>query len=143
MPRIVAVAVLPLNRAALAVDDELGSLVATDFPASVYCFRFRVKVTASSFGPGTLHVPPAIWIRHYMVTVTHYGRSHAGLGAFGRGLLGLPPRDKPLDSLRPDTPRQGPATRSGSRVRSGSEISAGCTPGIITLLVSAVVFGGL
>ena len=73
MPRIVAVAVLPLNRAVLAVDDELGSLVATDFPASVYCFSSRVKVTASSFGPGTLHVPSAIWIRHYVVTATHTG----------------------------------------------------------------------
>ena len=73
MPRIVAVAVLPLNRAVLAVDDELGSLVATDFPASVYCFSSRVQVTASSFGPGTLHVPSAIWIRHYVVTATHTG----------------------------------------------------------------------
>lgn len=84
MPRVVAVAVLPLNRAVLAMDDELGSLVAADFPASVYRFGFRVKVTASTFGPGTLHVPAAIWIRHYMVTVTHYGRGLLGSGTLRR-----------------------------------------------------------
>lgn len=43
MARIVAVAVLPLNRAVLAMDDELGSLVAAAFPAGVYRFPLVSK----------------------------------------------------------------------------------------------------
>ena len=111
MPRIVAVAVLPLNRAVLAVDDELGSLVATD------------KATASSFRPGTLHVPAAIWIRHYVVTVTHTGDLMRGLMLSGEVLSPVAPCDKPLDCLRPDMPRQGQVpARGGSRVSHSAAI---------------------
>ena len=136
-------AVLPLNRAVLAVDDELGSLVATDFPASVYCFSLRVKVTAGSFGPGTLHVPAAIWIRHYVVTVTHTGDLMLELVLSGEVCsacrlatsLWIVCARTPLVKGRP--PARGVAFRSGS------EISADARQGSLRLLVSAVVFGGL
>jgi len=60
--RIIAVAVRSGNLAVLVVDDQLGTLVSTDFPCSVDGLPLGVAVSGGTFRSAPFDIPSAIGV---------------------------------------------------------------------------------
>jgi len=79
---VIAVAIALGDFAVPVVDNQLGALVATDFPGSVDGVLLQVEVPRSTVAAALLDIPPAVPIRDDVVRLPAQGNHPLGEGLF-------------------------------------------------------------